>query len=89
MGWDSNPRWSCPHASFQDWSLKPLGHPSNKRFQRFQLCCLGIGAVWSPIWSPNLPSVPVHFGAGDQRGSASGAKMPFPGPPVNRLLVPA
>ena len=28
MGWDSNPRCSCPHASFQDWSLKPLGHPS-------------------------------------------------------------
>ena len=28
MGWDSNPRWACTHASFQDWSHKPLGHPS-------------------------------------------------------------
>jgi hypothetical protein len=27
-GWDSNPRWTCAHASFQDWCLKPLGHPS-------------------------------------------------------------
>ena len=29
MGWDSNPRWTCAHASFQDWSHKPLGHPSS------------------------------------------------------------
>src|SRR3546814_21198312 len=27
-GWDSNPRWGSTHASFQDWCLKPLGHPS-------------------------------------------------------------
>lgn len=27
-GRDSNPRWSCPHTSFQDWRLKPLGHLS-------------------------------------------------------------
>ena len=27
-GWDSNPRWSCPHGGFQDRCLKPLGHPS-------------------------------------------------------------
>jgi hypothetical protein len=27
-GWDSNPRWALTHASFQDWSLKPLGHLS-------------------------------------------------------------
>jgi hypothetical protein len=26
--WDSNPRWTCAHASFQDWCLKPLGHLS-------------------------------------------------------------
>ena len=26
--WDSNPRWSSPHAGFQDQSLKPLGHTS-------------------------------------------------------------
>lgn len=29
-GRDSNPRCGSPHASFQDWSLKPLGHPSNR-----------------------------------------------------------
>ena len=29
MGWDSNPRWTCAHAGFQDRCLKPLGHPSN------------------------------------------------------------
>src|SRR6516164_2333538 len=29
MGWDSNPRWRCRHAGFQDRCLKPLGHPSN------------------------------------------------------------
>src|SRR3990167_1841194 len=28
MGWDSNPRWACTHAGFQDRCLKPLGHPS-------------------------------------------------------------
>ena len=27
-GWDSNPRWGCPHGGFQDRCLKPLGHPS-------------------------------------------------------------
>ena len=27
-GWDSNPRRACTLASFQDWSLKPLGHLS-------------------------------------------------------------
>src|SRR6516162_383901 len=29
MGWDSNPRYPCGHAGFQDRCLKPLGHPSN------------------------------------------------------------
>src|SRR5438105_10045747 len=28
MGWDSNPRYPCGHAGFQDRCLKPLGHPS-------------------------------------------------------------
>jgi hypothetical protein len=28
MGWDSNPRWRCRHAGFQDRCLQPLGHPS-------------------------------------------------------------
>ena len=28
MGWDSNPRWTCTHAGFQDRCLQPLGHPS-------------------------------------------------------------
>src|SRR3954469_9994120 len=27
-GWDSNPRYPCRHAGFQDRFLKPLGHPS-------------------------------------------------------------
>ena len=26
--WDSNPRWYCYHAGFQDRCLKPLGHLS-------------------------------------------------------------
>ena len=29
MGWDSNLRYPCGHAGFQDRCLKPLGHPSN------------------------------------------------------------
>ncbi len=29
MGWDSNPRYGCPHGGFQDRCLKPLGHPSS------------------------------------------------------------
>jgi hypothetical protein len=33
MGWDSNPRWTCAHAGFQDRCLKPLGHPSVVIFQ--------------------------------------------------------
>ena len=28
MGWDSNPRYAQTYASFQDWCLRPLGHPS-------------------------------------------------------------
>src|ERR1700687_1681394 len=28
-GWDSNPRYPCRHAGFQDRCLKPLGHPSH------------------------------------------------------------
>lgn len=27
-GWDSNPRYRCRYAGFQDQSLKPLGHLS-------------------------------------------------------------
>ncbi len=30
MGWDSNPRRSCPLAGFQDRCLQPLGHPSSQ-----------------------------------------------------------
>ena len=29
MEWDSNPRYAQTYASFQDWCLRPLGHPSN------------------------------------------------------------
>jgi hypothetical protein len=29
-GWDSNPRYPCGHAGFQDRCLKPLGHPSSE-----------------------------------------------------------
>src|SRR6476620_9276766 len=32
-GWDSNPRYPCRHAGFQDRCLKPLGHPSVFRIQ--------------------------------------------------------
>src|SRR5689334_14860569 len=32
-GWDSNPRYPCRHAGFQDRCLKPLGHPSGTGFQ--------------------------------------------------------
>jgi hypothetical protein len=31
-GWDSNPRYPCRHAGFQDRCLKPLGHPSLRGF---------------------------------------------------------
>ncbi len=35
--WDSNPRWSCPHAGFQDRYIRPLCHssagsPASSRF---------------------------------------------------------
>jgi hypothetical protein len=33
-GWDSNPRESCPSGGFQDRCLKPLGHPSAKRYRK-------------------------------------------------------
>jgi hypothetical protein len=32
-GWDSNPRYPCRHAGFQDRCLKPLGHPSSSGIQ--------------------------------------------------------
>ena len=28
MGWDSNPRYACTHAGFQDRCIQPLCHPS-------------------------------------------------------------
>lgn len=31
--WDSNPRYPCGHAGFQDRCLKPLGHPSKSGIQ--------------------------------------------------------
>src|SRR5207248_4439458 len=34
-GWDSNPRYPCRHAGFQDRCLKPLGHPSVAALQSF------------------------------------------------------
>src|SRR6266478_7641952 len=33
-GWDSNPRYPCRHAGFQDRCLKPLGHPSKPMIPR-------------------------------------------------------
>ena len=39
MGRDSNPRYPCEHAGFQDRCLKPLGHPSiqvTPRIRRFR-----------------------------------------------------
>jgi hypothetical protein len=43
-GWDSNPRWACTHAGFQDRCLKPLGHPSSVCGAA---CAPGLGAVHS------------------------------------------
>jgi hypothetical protein len=37
--WDSNPRWACTHAGFQDRCLKPLGHPSGAA-RAYQHCRL-------------------------------------------------
>ena len=34
MGWDSNPRYAQTYASFQDWCLRPLGHPSFRSARR-------------------------------------------------------
>src|SRR5882757_593245 len=33
-GWDSNPRYPCRYAGFQDRCLKPLGHPSVSGYPR-------------------------------------------------------
>ena len=45
MGRDSNPRCSCPHSSFQDCRLSPLGHPSE---------CPSLTEKGRPTSRPNL-----------------------------------
>ena len=51
MGWDSNPRYPCGHAGFQDRCLKPLGHPSKL------LTSLAIISVPPSAYRPLLPKL--------------------------------
>jgi hypothetical protein len=51
MGWDSNPRYPCGHAGFQDRCLKPLGHPSH------QLINLDFSLAASGLKTPLLPKL--------------------------------
>lgn len=41
--WDLNPRNGCPFASFQDWCLKPLGHPPARLSQTADVALEGQG----------------------------------------------
>ena len=50
-GWDSNPRYPCRHAGFQDRCLKPLGHPSD----------LGIPVAYRTV-APNATRTWTQFG---------------------------
>jgi hypothetical protein len=55
--WDSNPRWHCCHAGFQDRCLKPLGHPSSVRNRSF--------AGLSPLpGNPKVQKLPPQIGEG-------------------------
>src|SRR3954471_18523918 len=57
-GWDSNPRYPCRHAGFQDRCLKPLSHPS-KPLRLFSYLRNEKGSK-SPFATALLPNV---FGA--------------------------
>src|SRR5437773_10543524 len=57
-GWDSNPRYPCRHAGFQDRCLKPLGHPSvaavsstwgGRDQERSVNKCVGVNP-WGKFW---------------------------------------
>ncbi len=57
-GWDSNPRYPCRYAGFQDRCLKPLGHPSKP----LKLCSYfgTAGGQKTPFATALLPNI---FGA--------------------------
>ena len=87
-GWDSNPRYPCGHAGFQDRCLKPLGHPSKPwnclAFCRFAenvsktllpLCyptSSGVSLCWR-AWRRQLP-LPPHLG--NREGIAERCDVP-------------
>ena len=79
-GWDSNPRWSCPHGGFQDRCLKPLGHPSGT-------CEAGEGRpVGGEGPCGSLATIPARgphlwLAAGERQPSRWGAARGAPMPP--------
>src|ERR1700730_12738349 len=66
MGWDSNPRYPCGHAGFQDRCLKPLGHPS-KLWTKTKFLSAPPSA-YSPLVPKSLPNTlecPIAADPGD------------------------
>ena len=62
MGRDSNPRWTCAHAGFQDRCIQPLCHPSGRPGR----ACAG------PVQQPRHPA---RVGLREQAGSRK-ARLP-------------
>ena len=62
MGRDSNPRWTCAHAGFQDRCIQPLCHPSGRPGR----ACAGL------VQPPNHPA---RVGPREQAGSRK-ARLP-------------
>jgi hypothetical protein len=63
-GWDSNPRYPCRHAGFQDRCLKPLGHPSNPlKLFSYLRNAWGRECPFATALLPNVFGAPVYGGA--------------------------
>ena len=74
MGWDSNPRYPCGHAGFQDRCLKPLGHPSTSTHSKtWNSLAENKAERWRVCRSVRHPVQPCRWGrsAASSRSTAS------------------
>src|ERR1019366_7534722 len=76
-GWDSNPRYPCRHAGFQDRCLKPLGHPS-KPIESSSYLGDARGRRWPllPLCQPTL-LVGLFMAACSASSTCAGASAAF------------
>jgi hypothetical protein len=92
MGWDSNPRGAETPASFQDWCLQPLGHPSPQGHGLQTCAVLGKAGACEPVLAMGGPfrGLPVQADIRLARGAAVVAQdgnVALRQPEVQELVV--